>query len=194
MKERYPDEKDWSSVRFSDEVHFGYGPQGKIHIIRKPGQRYCQDCIQETDEVKEKDLKRLHGWAAVGHDFKSAMHLYDVPGNKNGKMSHKVYLKSILKPIVKPWLDRGDDFVLEEDGDSGHGTSKNNIVRSWKEENNLKCYFNCASSPDLSPIENCWLPPKNFIRKLPHWDEATTKGLIFEGWDTVSRDFINRKV
>jgi hypothetical protein len=47
MKERYPDEKDWSSVRFSDEVHFGYEPQGKIHIIRKPGQRYDQTLYKQ---------------------------------------------------------------------------------------------------------------------------------------------------
>jgi hypothetical protein len=101
MKERYPEVEDWFFVRFSDEMHFGYGPQGKIRIIRKPGQRYCQDCIQVTDEAKEKDLKRKHDWAAVGHDFKSGIHLYDVPGNINEKMSQKVYLEFILKPIVK---------------------------------------------------------------------------------------------
>ena len=71
MKERYSEKEDWYIVRFSDEVHFAYGPQGKIRIIRKSGQRYCQDCIQHTDEAKEKDQKRVHGWAAVGHEFKS---------------------------------------------------------------------------------------------------------------------------
>lgn len=30
MKERYPKPEDWYHVRFSDEVHFGYGPQGKL--------------------------------------------------------------------------------------------------------------------------------------------------------------------
>ena len=194
MKERYPDDKDWFSVRFSDEVHYSYGPQGKIRIIRKPGQRYCQDCLQETNESTEKDLKKKHAWAAVGLNFKSDIRLYDVPGNTNEKMSQRVYIDQILKPVVKPWLDRGDDFCLEEDGDSGHGTSKNNIVRKWKEENGLKSYFNCASSPDLSPIENCWQPPKQYIRKFPHWDEATTVGLIHEGWATVSQNFINSKV
>ncbi|KAF1936716.1 hypothetical protein EJ02DRAFT_479250 [Clathrospora elynae] len=34
-------------VRFSDEVHCRVGPQGKIRITRKPGERYCADCIQE---------------------------------------------------------------------------------------------------------------------------------------------------
>jgi hypothetical protein len=51
-------------------------------------------------------------------------------------------------------LDRNySRFVLEEDGDSGHGTGPKNIVRTWKQENKLNYYFNCASSPDLFPIE-----------------------------------------
>ncbi len=60
MLERYPTKQHWEPVRFSDEVHFGYGPQGKLRIIRKPGQRYCMDCIQEADSPKDKDLKRQH--------------------------------------------------------------------------------------------------------------------------------------
>lgn len=47
MLQRYPEPNDWQRVRFSDEDHFGWGPEGAIHIIRKPGQRYCHDCIQE---------------------------------------------------------------------------------------------------------------------------------------------------
>ena len=114
MKERYFEKKDLYIVRFSDEVHFAYDLQDKIHIIRKSGQRYCQNCIQYTDEARPKDQKRVHGWAAANHDFKSDMHLYDVPGNTNEKMSQNVYLESILKPIVKSWLNRGDNFCLEK--------------------------------------------------------------------------------
>ena len=69
MKERYPDDKDWFSVRFSDEVHYSYGPQGKIRIIRKPGQRYCQDCLQETNESTEKDLKKKACLGCCGPQF-----------------------------------------------------------------------------------------------------------------------------
>lgn len=39
------------------------------------------------------------------------------------------------------------NFVLEEDGDSRHGTGKSNIVRTWKEQNGLEAYFNCHDSP-----------------------------------------------
>ncbi len=121
MLSKYPKKEDWFRVRFSDEVHFGYGPEGQLHIIRQPGTRYRWDCIQHRDPPPEKDRKRLHCWAAVGYNFKSDIYFYEVPGNSNGKMTHKVYIDSILDPVVKPWLERGDDFVLEEDGDSGHG-------------------------------------------------------------------------
>ena len=91
-----------------------------------------------------------------------------MPENTNGKMSLKVYINQILEPVVKPWLLEKQDFALEEDGDSGH--CKANIVRQWKEENNMEYFFNCASSPDISPIENCWQPPKPHLKKSPHWD------------------------
>jgi hypothetical protein len=168
MLERYPRPEDWHHVRFSDEVHFGWGPQGKILIIRKPDMRYCQDCIQEEAQLVENDKKRFHCWAVIGYNFKSPIHFYNVPSNANSKMSQRVYIDSILEPVAKPWLDRGDKFVLEEDGDSGHGPGRNNIVRTWKEEHNLDHYFNCSNSPDLASIENCWLLPKAVLRKVPH--------------------------
>jgi hypothetical protein len=84
--------------------------------------------------------------------------------------------------------------VLEEDGDSGYGTSKSNIVRTWKATHKLESYFNCHSLPDLSPIENCWLPPKQFLKRFPHWDEFETRELAVEGWDKILQQFINERV
>ena len=109
-------------------------------------------------------------------------------------MSQKACIEQILNPIVLPWLQTDQRFVLEEDGGSGHGPGKSNIVRTWKEKNELNHYFNCASSPYLSPIENCWQPVKQHLRKYPHWDYATTKELIYEGWSHVSQRFVNEQV
>lgn len=168
MLERYPHPENWYRVRFSDEVHFGYGPQDKLNIIWKPGMHYCQDCIQEHNEPAEKDKKHYHYWAVVGYNFKSGIYFYNVPGNTNGKMSQQVYIDQILEPIVKPWIQTHQDFVLEEDGDSGHGPGKSNIMRTWKEKNGLESYFNYHNSHDLAPIENCWQPVKQTLRKYPH--------------------------
>ena len=195
MLNKYPRSEDWHRVRFSDEIHFGYGPEGQLRIIRKPGTRYRWDCIQHRDAPPEKDRKRKHCWAAVGYNFKSDIYFYDVPSNSNGKMTHQVYIDAILDPVVKPWLERGDDFVLEEDGDSGHGTGKRrNAVKKWKLDHDLEHYFNCSSSPDLAPIENCWQPAKQHVRKFPHWDDASLEQLIREGWARVSQEFINERV
>jgi hypothetical protein len=39
-------------------------------------------------------------------------------------------IHQILEPVVRPWLDAGEQFVLEEGGDSGHGTSPHGLGRS----------------------------------------------------------------
>jgi hypothetical protein len=88
-------------------------------------------------------------------------------------MTQRAYIDQILEPVVKPWLEQGDHSVLKEDGDSGHGPGKHNIVRQWKKDNKLDHYFNCHSSPDLAPIENCWQPPKQYVKKFPHWMRMT---------------------
>ena len=161
------------------------------------GKQACaivKNYIEEVREPTEKDNKRYYCWAAVGHNSKSDINFYEVPGNTNGKMSQQVYIDKILEPIVRPWLQTHHDFVLEEDRDLGHGPGKSNIVRTWKEQNNLESYFDCHNSPDLAPIENCWQPVKQTLRKYPHWDDATTKELIYEGWIHVTQKFINKKV
>lgn len=215
MKQRYPTKEDWYLVRFSDEVHFGFGPQGKILIFRKPGQRYCSSCIQEREEPSEADLKRLHAWGAAGHGFKSDLEFYTIPPKEGtlkdrntGKMTANVYLERILKGVVEPWIKRGDQFTLEEDQDSSHGAYngknpdnkalKTYPVRQWKESMEdlygIHFYFNSSGSPDTSPIENLWQPVKANIRKYPHWDKHTTKELAVEGWKGISQSHIDKLV
>ncbi|KAF1976439.1 hypothetical protein BU23DRAFT_630291 [Bimuria novae-zelandiae CBS 107.79] len=145
---------------------------GQLRIIRKPGQRYCANCFH----------------------FKSPLVFYNINTNTNRKITQRAYIDQILEPIAKPWIKHQPSFVLEEDRDSGHGTSKSNIVRTWKQANSLNSYFNCSSSPDLSPIENAWSPMKQYVRKYSHWDIETTQELAVEGWDSVRQRYIDRCV
>ena len=105
-----------------------------------------------------------------------------------------VYINQILEPAVKPWLEAGHQFVLEEDNDSGHGTGKDSTAHRWKQQHHLAHYFNCSLSPDLSPIENAWQIPKSYTRRHPHWDEDSTKALFFEGWASITQETINKWV
>ena len=188
MLKKWPTKEHSRQVRFSDETHFGFGSQGRIYIIRKGNERACPDCVQEAPQPADKDMKRLHTWGAIGYDFKSNLMWYEVPTNKNGKMTLQVYRDEILEKEVKHWKG---DFILEEDGDLGHGTGKSNIVRTWKEEHHLPYYFNCAHSPDFSPCENAWQAPKQWLRKYAHWDDETTYELAAEGWDRLTQKTIN---
>jgi len=150
MLEKYPDWQDWKKVRFSDEVHFGWSDEGRVWIKRPLGERNCPEHIHHPREPRDKDRKRFHCWAAVGWNFKSDIYFYNVPTNTNGKMTQAVYIDQILEKAVKPWLEAGHDFVLEEDGDSGHGPGPKNPVQAWKEKHGLKHYFNVSGSPRLS--------------------------------------------
>lgn len=64
--------------------------------------RYSQDYIEEIHEPSEKDKNYYHCLAAVGHNFKSNVHFYEITRNTNGKMSQQLYIDKILEVVVKP--------------------------------------------------------------------------------------------
>jgi hypothetical protein len=102
MKARYPNKEDWRHVRFLDKVHWSVGLEGKVWIIRKPGEQLCSNCIQHTlNREDKKKNKRLYSWAAIGYNFKSELNFHTTK-LRNGKMSLQVYRDQILEPIVKP--------------------------------------------------------------------------------------------
>ena len=186
-----PNPEDWRDIYFSDEFHVSSGASGKVWILRKPGEQYCPDCIVERPG-KEPENHTAHFWAAVGYGFKSPIYEYSIPTNTNGKMSQKYYRDNILEPIVKPWLEEGRDFILEEDGDSGHGPKGNNIVKQWKEKHGLRHYFNCPGSPDWSPIEKCWRLPKGYVKDCMCLTHADLTEAVVEGWSNLEINTINQ--
>lgn len=149
---------------------------GLIRIIQHRGRQWRghPNYIQrkETkDSQNEDDNKRLYYWAAVGYNFKSLIICYNVPTNKNGKMSHKVYIDSILEPVVSQWCLENTLWCLEEDSNSGYGKSQYlNVVSRWKEAHRIskdpsachRYYFNCSQSPNLAVIKDTWSYPKGY--------------------------------
>jgi hypothetical protein len=73
MLTKYATPEDWRNVRFSEEVHLRFGPEGRIYVIRKPGEGSYPNCAQETKPASNKDEKKVHCWGAVGHNFKSPL-------------------------------------------------------------------------------------------------------------------------
>ena len=211
MLEAYPEPHNWRFVRFSGELHFGFGLDGKVRLMPKPGEKFCESCRQQQEQSQpqqkpdaeaalpadeeqspatgggsggwQRDVKRLHAWAAIGYGFKSELIFYDdsTSPNNTGVMAMQDYRDKILEPVIKPWLDPNmtttttnpdgttvvlgpQPFVLEEDVEAfAHGgASKVNMVQQWKEAHGLRCYFNCLDSPDLSPLDSLWPPGKQW--------------------------------
>jgi hypothetical protein len=106
-------------------------------------------------------------------------------------MTQKVYRDSILEKVVKPWLEEGRNFILEEDWDSGHGPIGNNIVKQWKEKNGLRNFFNCPGSPDWSPIEKCWRAPKGTVKQRMCLNHSDLVEACRDGWAGLSQETIN---
>lgn len=202
-----PQPQDWKCVRFSDEVHFGRGPQGKIHIIRKLGTRTCGDCLQHNrappTELDKKE-KKYHAWAMIGWNYKSPLVWYEVPSNENGKMTQEVYTTQILPHVINAMqlpacgdpqqgTDRvdGSELVLEEDGDTGHTGSK---AARFKRDHHINSYINAPHSPDLSPIENAWRKPKGALRAVSHFTEGAVKIEVEQAWMELDQGSINRWV
>jgi hypothetical protein len=114
--------EDWKHVRWSDEVHGVFTPLGPLRIIRKPNTRLRCDNIQRQDEPPDKDRPRKHAWCMIEYNYKSRLYFYTISTNKTGKMTNTMYVH-VLHEMVKPCLDAGEDFILEEDRDRSYGVN-----------------------------------------------------------------------
>ena len=191
MLEAYPQPHNWRFVRFSCELHFGFGLDGKVRLIPKTGEKFCENCqphqgqsaapqqqeqqlqlddslqgptlddtIGDTTEAAtaqssaaaasasttggwQRDVKRVHAWAAIGFGFKSELVFYDesTSPNNNGVMSMQDYCDKILEPVVKTWL--------QPQGQAGAGAVSNG---SGSGNNGATVQMTTATNPDGTTV------------------------------------------
>ena len=199
MLEAYPQPQDWHFVRFSAELHFGFGLDGKMRLLPRPGERPCLTCIHKPEATWARDVKKVHAWASVGYGFKSELVFYDDSTNPNhmGSLTMPEYCDRILEKAVKPWIQAlgPQGFTLEEDTEQfAHGSgSKVNLSQQWKDANGLRYYFNCGDSPDLGPLDSLWPERKEWTtEQLKDWEDETLRQKVREAWAAhVDQERIN---
>ena len=124
------DPGDWKNIRWSDEFHAGFGPEGQLWIIRKrgSGMRGRFNNIQHKKKPTDTQaIGKVHAWAAVGWEFKTPLIFYTVD-DPQGTITNKAYIEQILEVEVKKWgTSKEIGYVLDQDGASGHGALKPNI-------------------------------------------------------------------
>ena len=66
-------------------------------------------------------------------------------------------------------------------------------MRTWKEEVGLQYFFNASKSPDLSCIENAWVPVDNAIHKQAGLVNTTSElfAIAQDAWDGIEQKSID---
>ena len=116
-------------------------------------------------------------------------------------MTQKYYTEKLLPHYIKAInraVDERPDFnwKLQEDNDPSHGTkTTKNVAYLLKKKHNILSIVHPAQSPDLNPVEGCWLILKERTkRRLYHpkpdeepWDRTTQhlKKILYQVWESI---------
>ena len=77
---------------------------------------------------------------------------------------------------------------------SGQDTGKEYIVQQWKREHRLSFISIVIVLRIFFLFQNYSLGVKQRVKQICHFDEETTKKLIYEGWKKVFQKHINRPI
>ena len=184
--------RTWFSPRVN---HFQFWKR-KFKLKKKKKKKFDVGNLDSVHrKPEERDKKRHHCWAAVGHDFKSDMCFYEVPGNTNGKMSQRVYSDLSANREALDWS--ASQFRLR----------RRWWLRSWagkiehcadvekiKWPGNLLQLSLFAWTLSHRKIAGNRSSNTSINIRIGNWDDHTTRELIYEGWTHVSQHFINKRV
>jgi hypothetical protein len=190
MLEIRPNGIDWRTVLFYDEIHFGLGPEHTENIVRKPGERYNSECIQDRrppPTKRDREGKRLYVIPLVGYDFLEWL-FYTIPTNDFGKISTKYYISNVLPRIKHILLGR----TLQVDKDNTHFTEP--AKKAYKDLG-IDWYINLAKLPDLTVVESVASIIKYWYTSKPQFNQRDAIEWIKEVFDKhVKQKQINKWV
>lgn len=188
----------WRRGLYCDETTIQTAIHRRQRILRKRGERRRLDCIQFTFRSGRNSI---HGWAAIGYNFKSSFLFLSTKGQGKGFTQAK-YEAQVLrgelgeiclqKHTVKESLGEFccDDYFVVEDGSNVYGkidTQRNHGVCN---KARVECFILSIdwppSSPNLNPIENVWRILKQRLRnRKPHggWNLIELKEAVKDIWE-----------
>ncbi|TQW00879.1 HMG box protein [Cordyceps javanica] len=224
--------EDWKRVRFSAELHFAFGMDGRVRLLPRPGEKYACPTCQTAAEQQEKqqqqqqqqlssplvlsgwdrDIRRVHAWAAVGHGYRSELVFYDEQtGPKSlGIMAPAAYRSVILEQHVQGWpvdetttaaiptttATTTTSGVIWEEEQNPHAAGGNAIdktAEAWKDARRLRRHRGCPDAPDLCPLDVIFPPGKQWVMEPPlqDWEPATLRRAARQAWAAVSQERVD---
>ena len=150
-------EQYWSKVIFSDESMVKIGDNYRVYVWKKSGEGYRPDLYgQKANSIKSRFKVMI--WGCLSYNGVGTLDF--VEGNINSQRYIEC-LERNLWPVINKEFPQGG-AIFQDDGAPVHTA---NIVKSWKEENNLRTLPWPAYSPDFNIIENVWFIIKNQLQK-----------------------------
>lgn len=146
---------DWATVMFSDETKISQF-QSNRRTVRRPinqrfNPRYTNKSVRSASSVMI--------WGAISANGRCGIHF--VP--RGSTVKARDYLK-IIQEKVPPFMEVRNTSILQQDGAPCHNAK---VVKEWiasqRNWNLLEGWP--GNSPDLNPIENCWVKVKKCVNK-----------------------------
>ena len=146
---------DWHKVMFSDESTVSQYYNYNCRVRRPVGQRY--NARYTICSVKHP--KTVMFWGSIS--AKGCGALWLMPAGTT--INSNIYLE-ILKDKLPLWMRRHQCTVFQQDGAPCH---KARIVKQWLASENITLLDPWPGlSPDLNPIEQCWVMVKKKVNEL----------------------------
>ena len=158
-----------------------------VFVWQKSTEEWMPTCTLRTVKTGEPSIMV---WGCMSNDGVGPLVLTE--GSVTGKKYRDILQKHILLLVLNR-RRRRLATILQDDNAPIH---RANVVKVWKERNELKCLEWPAQSPDLNPIENLWMILKRRIsaRDPPAKTVKELKAVVQEEWKTIPVDDVKRLV
>lgn len=159
----------WSRVMFSDETLVKqFAPHGHGFVRRPINERY--NPRYTTPSVKQ--CPSLMVWASISANGRGEIQIM----KKSESINAARYLQ-ILENALPTWLNIRGCTIFQHDGAPCHQAR---VVKSWLQNNNIQVLHPWPGcSPDINPIENCWVTlKKNVAKRRPSSIEALRRDIL----------------
>lgn len=162
---------DWDRVIFSDETIVRQFSPNKMSVRRPKNRRYDSRYVSPT----VRSSKSIMIWASISS--KGRCGIWIMPSGTTMRGSS---YRDMLEEKLRPWLTLRNCDIFQHDGAPCH---RSTTVRAWLQENGIQVLEPWpGSSPDLNPIENCWVVLKREIRKRKPASLVELRRAILEVW------------
>lgn len=162
---------DWRKVLFSDETlirQFNPSTQG----VRRPkNERYNPRFVVPT----VKNSPSIMVWGSISAEGRAGLHIMPSGQSVNAK-----YYLNILQEKLESWLSIKHCTIFQHDGAPCHQAKS---VKTWLHVKRISVLSPWpGSSPDLNPIENCWVRLKRCVAADNPTSLSDLKQSIMKAW------------